>query len=183
MRKKKIIEVDRQQYEATYISKGQFSKVYRVGDRAVMYTRGDCAKEVVAMFQYERIAHLPELIRHENVTTRSGIFWYVFSSPYYRNVTIKNRSAYELMLKIVELYVLYRREFSDHRTPYNVYFMQGFSGFIRHEVPYSVVKALETIVGVASNCGEEVGFDFHRRNFGVNKYGTLILRDVFFVRS
>jgi len=92
-RTKSVITVDGQEYEAKYIGKGQYSKVFRVGDRVVYYTRGDCGKEVLAQFQYDRMTHLPELIRHQNITTVRGV-WYVFSSPYYRNVTTKDRSAY-----------------------------------------------------------------------------------------
>lgn len=48
--------------------------------------------------------------------------------------------------------------------------------------PRSIIRALQEIVNVASNCGSYVGFDFTKRNFGVNEYGTLIFRDVFFVK-
>ena len=53
------IEVDGKSYQAKYIGKGHYSKVFRVGDRVVYYTRGDCGKEVIVMFQYDRMVHLP----------------------------------------------------------------------------------------------------------------------------
>lgn len=182
-KRKPIITVDGRQYEAKYIGKGQFSKVYRVGDRVVMYTRGDCAKEVLAMFQYDRMAHLPELIRHENITVRPGIYWYVFSSPYYRNVTTRDKSAYELMNQIIQEYKVFYRMVNQIGSTINL--MQGFVHYLLEEskVSRSVVKALEEIVNVASNCGDKVGFDFHKKNFGVNEYGTLIFRDVFWVSN
>ena len=184
-KKKHIIEVDRQQYEATYIGKGQYSKVYRVGDRVVLYTRGDCAKEVLAMFQYDRMAHLPELIRHDNIILKNRDYnWYVFSSPYYRNVTTKDKSAWNLMQKIIMDYD-YFYSYELNRTFKGIYLMQEFVNNIKKD-PHmirSVIRALNEIIQVAGNCGNEVGFDFHKGNFGVNEYGTLIFRDVIWVRS
>ena len=176
-KKKSIIEVDGRQYEAKYIGKGYFSKVYQVGDRVVMYTRGDCAKEVLAMYHYDRMAHLPEIIRHENITVRPGIFWYVFSSPYYRNVTTKDKSAWLLMKKLI----LWWSEYKGSKS--GIYNMQEFVNFVYDDFPKSIIRALQEIVDIASNCGDNIGFDFHKGNFGVNAYGTLIFRDVFWVRS
>lgn len=188
-KRKSIIEVDGRQYEAKYVGRGQYSKVYRVGGRVVMYTKGDCAKEVLAMFRYERMAHLPELIRHENITTRPGIFWYVFSSPYYRNVTKKDQSAWELMNLLIHDYKEWWSEQRNYqyqaygRVRTDVYVMQKFVNDLK-DAPYmtrSVIKALQAIVDVSSNCGDNVGFDFKKNNFGVNEYGTLIFRDVVWV--
>jgi hypothetical protein len=174
----KIIEVDGKEYQAKYIGKGQFSKVFRVGDRVVYYTQGDCSKEVLAMFQYDRMAHLPELIRHENITMPNRSVWYVFSSPYYRNVTMKDKSAYQLMKKIIRVY-------GDLFSGYcrvglmGIDLMQAIVDAMRlqSDLPRSVIKALQEIVYVVSNCGSKVGFDFQKSNFGVNEYGTLIFRD------
>ncbi len=180
---KSVITVDGQEYEAKYIGKGQYSKVYRVGDRVIYYTRGDCGKEVLAMFQHDRMTHLPEIIRHENITTVRTT-WYVFSSPYYRNVTIKDKSAYELMKKLVKhsgpvLQALYANGFrGSHLMHELVDDIKEYGNF-----PNSIIKALQEIVDVASNCGEGVGFDLHKKNFGVNEYGTLIFRDPIYVRN
>jgi hypothetical protein len=176
----KIIEVDGKQYQAKYIGKGHFSKVYRVGDRVVYYTRGDCGKEVLAMFQYDRIAHLPEIIRHENITVRPGVYWYVFSSPYYRNVTQKDASAYKLMKKIILWYSEYRANYA-HVEGYDG--MMRFAKFVEYDVPHSIVRALKEIALAAGNCGGYVGFDLTKSNFGVNEYGTLIFRDPIYVRD
>ena len=183
-RKKVIIEVDRQKYEAKYIGKGQYSKAYRVGDRVVLYTRGDCAKEVLAMFQYNRMAHLPEIIRHENITVKRGSYWYVFSSPYYRNITTKDKSAWNLMQKIIMDYD-YFYSYELNRIFKGVYLMQEFVNHIKKDshMIRSVIRALNEIIQVAGNCGDNVGFDFHKKNFGVNEYGTLIFRDVFWVKN
>ena len=178
------IEVDGKFYKAKYIGKGMYSKVFRVGDRVVYYTRGDCGKEVLAQFQYDRIAHLPYLVRHENITVRPGIYWYVFSSPYYRNVTSKDASAYKLMKRIIQQYeISYRRYRSNKFEGIDV--MQGVVNDMRDEsdLPRSVIKALQEIVDVASNCGYGVGFDLTKMNFGVNEYGTLIFRDPIYVRE
>ena len=178
----KIIEVDGRQYQAKYIGKGQFSKVYRVGDRVVYYTRGDCGKEVLAMFQYHRMMHLPELIRHENITVRPGVYWYVFSSPYYRDVMKKDGSAYQLMKDIIKYYEEIRRAYYNTGIK-GIDLMQAIVDDMNNftKLPHSVVKALQEIVNVASNCGPIVGFDLNKKNFGVNEYGTLIFRDPFYV--
>jgi len=177
----KIIEVDGKQYHAKYIGKGQYSKVFRVGDRVVYYTRGDCGKEVLAQFQYDRMAHLPELIRHENITTVRGT-WYVFSSPYYRNVRVSDRSAWKIMNKVIQWYRIFHR--GDNRFE-GIQLMQDIVVRFGNEsdVPRSVVKALQEIVDVASNCGYGVGFDLKKNNFGVNEYGTLIFRDPIYIRN
>lgn len=176
---KSIITVNGRQYPAKYIGKGQYSKVYRVGDRVVYYTRGDCAKEVLAMFQYNRMAHLPELIRHENITTVRGV-WYVFSSPYYRNVTTKNSSAYRIMKNLISLTNQFNSEIFGSNIK-GLERMQAFEVYVRGSVPRSISKALQEIVNISSNCGGDVGFDFHKKNFGVNEYGTLIFRDPVYV--
>jgi hypothetical protein len=176
-------------FPATYLGKGKFSKVYRVGNRAVYYTRGDCAKEALAMFQYNRIAHLPEIIRHDDVRVGNRSYYFVFSSPIYKNVTKKDSSAYMLMRMIMRLYDEYysvlRRSGLKSRNMLNIYVMEGFVEYMRNisEVPRSIVFALKTLVHVAANCGDGVAFDFHKKNFGVNEYGTLIFRDPFYVRG
>jgi hypothetical protein len=180
---KSVVVVDGVSYSAKYIGKGQYSRVFRVGDRVVYYTRGDCGKEVLAQFQYNRMTHLPELIRHENITTVRGV-WYVFSSPYYRNVTTKDRSAYKMMAKIVRdgnraMSALYANGFRDHDLM--DYLVDDLNG--SGEFPHSIIKALQEIVNVAGNCGQGVGFDLHKKNFGVNEYGTLIFRDPIYVRE
>ena len=183
-KKKSIIEVDGRQYEAKYISKGQYSTVYQVGNRVVMYTRGDCAKEVLAMYQYDKMAHLPEIIRHENTTVRPGSYYNVFSSPFYRNVTTKDRSAWNLMQKII-IDFDYFESYETYNKSCTIDYMQKFVNHIKED-PHmirSVIRALNEIIQVAGNCGNEVGFDFHKGNFGVNEYGTLIFRDVIWVRS
>ena len=201
-KKKHIIEVDRQQYEATYIGKGQYSKAYRVGDRVVLYTKGDCAKEALAMFQYDRMAHLPELIQHDFIRGgqygRGDLLWYVFSTPYYKNVTTKDKSAYELMMKIIKFYrgkgrgVIGR---GDRGGISGVDKMQNFVDKMKHaeehwldiyainlgKFPRSVIRALQELVDVSRNCGNNIGFDLKKSNFGVNEYGTLIFRDVIWV--
>lgn len=186
-RKSGEIEVDGKLYKAKYIGKGSYSKVFRVWDRVVYYTRGDCGKEVLAQFQYDRMMHLPEIVRHENIIVRPGSIWYVFSSPYYRNVTKKDRSAWELMGDIVKSYNYYASimTYKGFHKENDIYFMQKFVDYMREGkyVKYSIVKALQEIVDVASNCGEGVGFDLHAKNFGVNEYGTLIFRDPIYVRS
>lgn len=184
VKKSVTIEVDGRRYPAKYIGKGQYSRVYRVGDRVIYYTRGDCSKEVLSMYQYDRMTHLPEIIRHENITRVPGETWYVFSSPYYRNVTMKDKSAYELMKEIIRVS---GEAFSEG-------YRQGFRGLDlmllivsimkrSPEIPRSVVKAMQEIVDVTSNCGDAVGFDLHRGNFGVNEYGTLIFRDPVYVKE
>ena len=184
----KIIEVDGKQYHAKYIGKGQYSKVFRVGDRVIYYTRGDCGKEVLSLYVYDKETHIPEIIRHENITTVRGT-WYVFSSPYYRNVTAKDRSAYKIMNVLI-------REFRSFIYEYRHYQQQAYGrvteddrmmlAFIEHLieskiVPRSVTNALFRLYELARNCGDRIGFDFKKQNFGVNEYGTLIFRDPIWV--
>ena len=183
---KSVITVDGQEYQAKYIGKGMYSKVFRVGDRVIYYTRGDCGKEVLAMYLYNRMAHLPDLTRHEDITTVRAR-WYVFSSPYYRDVKRSDTSAWELRRHVIASYQYYtgymRSKGIDKEN--NVEFMQGFVEYMKNSkyVKYSVVKALQEIVDAASNCGAGVGFDLHNKNFGVNDYGTLIFRDPIYVRD
>jgi len=67
----------------------------------------------------------------------------------------------------------------------NLEYMQGFVDYMSKGkyVKHSIVKALQEIVDVASNCGQGVGFDLHSMNFGVNEYGTLIFRDPIYVQE
>jgi hypothetical protein len=182
--RKSFIQVDGKLYPSKYIGRGSYSRVFRVGDRVVYYTRGDCGKEVLAMFQYDRMMHLPEIIRHENVTTVQGV-WYVFSSPFYRDVTAKDKRAWKLMKEIMfvslrALPVIYSEKYKG------IYAMQKFVDVIRpiDALPRSVINALQEVVNVASNCSlSDVGFDLHKKNFGVDEYGTLIFRDPIFVRE
>ena len=141
---------------------------------------------MLAMYLYDRMAHLPELIRHENMTTAKGT-WYIFSSPYYRNVKKVDRSAWELMHSVIAGYNYYaglmRSRGIDKQN--NLEYMQGFVDYMSKGkyVKHSIVKALQEIVDVASNCGQGVGFDLHSMNFGVNEYGTLIFRDPIYVQE
>ena len=188
-KKKSIIEVDGRHYEAKYIGKGQFSKVYQIGDRVVMYTRGDCAKEVLAMYQYDRMAHLPELVSHDKIVLRNRDYdWWVFSSPFYRNVTTRDTSAYELMKRIIILFNTFNKDpdtYNIRRSPYDYEIMEAFIKYIKYDryIPRSIIKALYTVYELSRNCGDKMGFDFKKNNFGVNQYGTLIFRDVVWVKS
>lgn len=179
---KSVVVVDGKQYPAKYIGKGKYSRVFRVGDRVVYYTRGDCTKEVMAQFQYDRMAHLPELIRHDNINSSRGTEWYVFSSPYYRDVTTKDRSAYTLMKEIIRSINRYRQALYLRGERGIDLMREQVQGMKEDKVvPNSVIKALQEIVDVGSNCGSDVWFDFHKKNFGVNEYGTLIFRDPMYV--
>jgi hypothetical protein len=130
------------------------------------------------------MAHLPELIRHENITTARGR-WFVFSSPYYRDVKSSDTSAWKLMKKIIlwhsEYKVEYYRDYTHEAD--DIYSMQAFVHFVKDDMPKSIINALQEIVNVASNCGPVIGFDLKKNNFGVNEYGTLIFRDPIYVRE
>lgn len=179
------VTVDGVRYAAKYIGKGQYSRVFRVGDRVIYYTKGDCSKEVLAMYMYDKMTHLPDLVRHENITMTSGMTWYVFSAPYYRNVTTKDRSAWELMKKILRMYT------GAFHIAYSVEGYRGYELMARivnimrsHKVlPNSVINALQEILEISGNCGAGVAFDLHNKNFGVNEYGTLIFRDPVYVKE
>jgi hypothetical protein len=179
---KSVITVDGRQYQAKYIGKGQYSRVFRVGDRVIYYTRGDCGKEVLAQFQYHRMAHIPEIIRHDNLSDSYGEPWYVFSSPYYRNVKSSDTSAWKLMNRVIQLGKIFYREDNAYE---GIQLMQRivFRFEVESDISRSIVKALQEIVNVASNCGDHIGFDLHKKNFGVNEYGTLIFRDPIYVRE
>ena len=151
-RKSSVIEVDGRQYKAKYVGRGQYSRVFRVGDRVIYYTRGDCGKEVLAMYLYDRMAHLPDLTRHENITTSRGTWW-VFSSPYYRNVTKKDRSAWEMMRDIVKWANYYHSKgYQIGKRDINLidYVVEGMASL---NFPYSIINALYEIRNAASNCG------------------------------
>lgn len=179
---KSVVVVDGKSYPAKYIGKGQYSRVFRVGDRVVYYTRGDCAKEVLAQFQYDRMTHIPEIIRHDNINSSRGTEWYVFSSPWYKDVRKSDTSAYTLMRKILDINNHFSFLVSGEKLQ-DIERMQAFEVYARGKVPHSVSKALREIVDVSANCGDKVGFDLHKKNFGVNEYGTLIFRDPVYVRE
>lgn len=176
-----VVTIDGEFYSARFLGKGQFSRVYQVGDRAVYYTKGDCTKEVLAIYQYDRIPHIPEIIRHHNIEIRRGEYWYVFSSPIYRNVKRTDTSAYKMMRRLMHWHTVYWRTINN--TRYDADVMQGFVNFAYREtdLPRSVVNALQALVDVARNCGQNIGFDIIKQNFGVNDYGTLIFRDLIYV--
>lgn len=186
---KAAIEVDRQLYKAKYIGKGQYSRVYQVGDRVVYYTREDCAKEVIARYQYDRMMHLPEIIEHDPIEI-GRTRWYVYSSPFYRDVSPSDTSAHTLMKKMIKFW---NKHYTDHgRRVWVGGTRWGWSGvkgaeLMRRfvvdmeksgEFPKSVILAMNEIADVSSNCGDQVGFDIHKKNFGVNEYGVLIFRDL-----
>jgi hypothetical protein len=43
-----------------------------------------------------------------------------------------------------------------------------------------MINAMHLLVDLGAMCGD-VRFDFHKKNFGVNEYGTLIFRDPMYV--
>lgn len=186
--RKSVIVVDGREYAAKYIGKGMYSKVFRVGDRVVYFTKGDCSKEVLAMYVYDKATHIPDMIRHENMTTAQAT-WYVFSSPYYRNVTSGDTSAWKLMKAIIEEHRNFRREYYHYQS--QVYgkikdgerSMLAFIEYLRERrtVTQSAIRALYDLYELARNCGDRIGFDFKKNNFGVNEYGTLIFRDPIWV--
>lgn len=183
------VVVDGIEYEGKFIGQGKFSKVYRVGNRVVYYTKNDCAKEVLG-YSDVRMMHLPELIRHENVIVydiKKGEIkdvYNVYSAPYYKNVTRKDESAWLLMNAIIDFYFEYYMRNKDivrsHSGMTNIEKMEGFVDYIRGKViiPRSIVNALAYLVNRIRDCGEDAMFDFHSGNFGINEYGVLILRDV-----
>jgi hypothetical protein len=178
---KAIVEVDGVKYPATYIGRGKFSRTFRVGDRVVYYTKGDCAKEVLAMFG-ERRTHLPEIIRHNDVVVygkhwRERDRWQVYSSPYYRDVTAKDKEAWRLINLLQRVWI---DALNDRFSGTQSYKFFEFL-WSRKDVPRSIVNDLEYIYEVSKNYCDEIYFDLHRKNFGVNEYGTLIFRDVIVV--
>lgn len=181
MAKKIVIEVDGQLYSATYIGKGQYSKVYRVGDRVVYYTKDDCTKEVLSMFLHNRVTHLSEMVRHDNIQLRYNTYS-VFSSPFYRNVKKTDASAWKLMNKIIKLFYIEASRLYSQQIRFDYDVMHTLVDRIDEykELPHSVINAMHLLVDIGSNCGD-VRFDFHKKNFGVNDYGTLIFRDPMYV--
>lgn len=181
MSRKVVIEVDGQQYNATYIGKGMYSKVYRVGDRVIYYTKDDCTKEVLSTFLHDRVTHLPEMVRHENITTARG-HWLVFSAPYYRNVKASDKSAWKVMNKVIKLFHIEALRMYRQEIRFDQQVMHILVDRIEEhkELPYSMINAMHLLVDLGAMCGD-ARFDFYKKNFGVNDYGTLIFRDPLFV--
>lgn len=183
------VKIDGAWHDATYLGKGAYSIVFKVENRAVIFTKDDCAKEVMALFQHSRMMHLPEVIRHDPVVI-GKTHYQVYSSPIYRDVTRKDRQAYWLATNLIHFYVDHYAEGSATRKVPGIYMMQNFVDEVEAaetlndqyklvpKFPRSIVKALQEIVDVSSNCGSQVGFDIHMKNFGVNEYGVLIFRDL-----
>lgn len=183
MRKKRKvpIQIDGKWYEGTFLGKGKYSTVFQLGNRAIIYTKDDCAKETLARFQQTRMMHIPEVVRHDDVTI-GKTYYNVFSSPFYKNVTKNDGSAYRLAKAMINFYV-------DHYAAggarvggkrLGVDIIDEFIDDMEQsgEFPASVIKALRELRDVSSNCGSQIGFDFHMQNFGVNEYGVLIFRDL-----
>jgi hypothetical protein len=183
-----VIEVDGRRYWAKYVGRGAFSKVFRVEDRVIYYTRGDCGKEVLSLYVYDKETHIPEVIRHENITTARGQWW-VFSSPYYRNVTSQDTSAYKIMNVLIKEFRSFMREYRHYQQQAYGRVREGersMLAFIEYLiegklVPRSITNALFRLYELARNCGDSIGFDLKKQNFGVNEYGTLIFRDPIWV--
>lgn len=180
-RQKVVIQVDGKAYYAKYLGRGKFSRVYQVGNRAIYYTLDDCTKEVLALYYHGGTPHLPEIIRHDNITI--GRFDYqVYSSPVYRDLRRTDTSAYRIMKEILEWNRSFYQMCSINGIRYKLNYdtMIKFVEYCRTEtdLPRSIVKALQEITELSSNCGYDIMFDFHKKNFGVNAYGTLIFRDV-----
>lgn len=176
---KKLVEIDGKLYEGKFVGKGKFSKVFRVGDRVVYYTKNDCTKDALAMFG-RRIMHLPEIIKHDVVKTSDGKGWFVYSSPYYKNLTSKYKSAWETYRKLIRAYVSFLRGTSSFGYNLAVEFIEYLKKI--NFTPKSIIRALEHIIDIGSSCGEYIYFDFHKGNFGVNEYGVLIFRDPLYMR-
>jgi hypothetical protein len=181
---KYAISIDGHLYSAKYLGMGKFSEVYRVGDRAVYYTKDDCTKEVLALFYHGGVPHLPEIIQHDNVQAGRTEFQ-CYSSPIYRNVKRTDTSAYRLRKSIIGWYESFYQMHQINRIKFEPNFdtMRKFVEYCRVEtdLPRSVVKALDTLTEISGNCGYDISFDMHKGNFGVNAYGTLIFRDLVYV--
>jgi hypothetical protein len=181
MSRKAVIEVDRLQYNATYIGKGMYSRVYRVGDRVIYYTKDDCTKEVLSMFLQDRVTHLPEMVRHDDLRVINSRYL-VFSSPYYRDVKASDKSAWKLMKKIIKLFNIEVSRLNYQKIRFNQQVMHTLVDRVEEykELPHSIINAMHTLVDLGALCGD-ARFDFHKKNFGVNEYGTLIFRDPMYV--
>lgn len=181
MAKKVVIVVDGAKYNATYIGKGMYSRVYRIGDRVIYYTEDDCTKEVLSMFLYDRITHLPEMVRHDDEQFGRNSYK-VFSSPFYRNVKSTDASAWKLMNKVISLTEIEATRLHHQRVRIFPDVMHTLVDRIEEykQLPYSMINAMHLLVDLGSTCGD-ARFDFHKRNFGVNHYGTLIFRDPMYV--
>lgn len=186
MAKKVVIEVDGQKYHAEYIGQGFYSKVYRVGDRVVYYTKDDCTKEVLSLFVHDRFTHLPEMVVHDDVKVYSKrVGWQsykVYSSPYYRNVRASDISAWKLMNKIIKLFYVESSRMYRQGIRFNQQVMHTLVDRIEEykELPHSMINVMHLLVDLGAMCGD-ARFDFHKKNFGVNDYGTLIFRDPMYV--
>ena len=181
MDKKVVIVVDGREYSATYVGKGHFSKVYRIGDRVVYYTEDDCTKEVLAMFLHDRVTHLPEMVRHDD--EQFGRKRYrVFSCPFYRNVKSTDTSAWKLMNKVISLTKIETNRLHYQGVRFYPDVMHALVDRIEEykQLPYSMINVMHLLVDLGSTCGD-ARFDFHKKNFGVNHYGTLIFRDPMYV--
>lgn len=186
MARKAIIEVDGQRYNATYLGKGMYSKVYRVGDRVVYYTKDDCTKEVLSMFAQDRYTHLPEMVAHNDVKgyfRNVGWRYYkVYSSPYYRDVRASDTSAWKLMKRLIKLFYIevsrmYRQEIRFDQQVMHI-LVDRIEEY--REIPHSIINVMHLLVDLGALCGD-ARFDFHKKNFGVNTYGTLIFRDPMYI--
>lgn len=194
---RKRITVDGKRLDATYLGRGKYCVAYRHGKRVYLFVdQDDNMKDAITSFGGCHGYHIPRLKYHEDA--KRGNKWVkIFSSPYYRNVTAKDKKAWAIIktLRKVEAEIRekfhrkvrlrndeFRREGRRAKMAFFCYahdYRQRVVNVLelREAVPQSVIDSLRKMSSAGGNWGDAM-WDFSRTNFGVTQSGRLILRDV-----
>jgi hypothetical protein len=179
---RRTIRVDDKDLEAEFLGKGHYCTAYRAGDTVYCFVVEDeYMKEVISQW-IENVPHIPAIRKHDDQQIR-GKWFQLYSMPFYRNITAKDREAWAALKVLKESAErLFRQEYCQAKplAVHGAYFNQAIIEDTRGKVPESVTKALEELASAAQNYGCGVSFEFGQRNIGVDDQGRIIFRDILF---
>lgn len=157
--------IDGTEIPAHYISQGMFCKAYRSGNRVYLLCTGDYSKECIALFCDKTIPHIPHITRHEPLVER-GKDYQIYSMPFYRKLTTKDKKAYRQWKTLPTII----RSYSEAST---------YVDSEQNNTPESVREAIRELIGAFCNYDiDGMLLEFNKSNVGVNEQtGDLILRD------
>lgn len=176
------------------IGKGAFSVAYRDlenQEQVLIFVRDlqdqnlqDYAKESLADWCYSdnhgAIKHLPKMEWLESEYEEKGVFYQVFLTDFYENLSAKHKQAWTQHKQIKRLFdqALTSRGNNEHALDQTRRFLK----LAEKELDPDLYDALIAVSDAFRNF-DDPSFDFGKRNFGVNREGVLILRDVVFCQE
>src|SRR5579862_82599 len=143
------IKVRGQFLNATYLGKGLFTTAYRVGDIVYCYTNTDKMKEAIR--ECEGV-HIPQItLEDTDCLFRRIQYDYVYSMPYYRNITSKDTEAWKILKECSRALGEARIQISNERRNIHLWVQCLGIHIARRtidlaKVPQSVKESLTTMV-------------------------------------